>query len=114
MPRTTRRCSCCSISPARCSRRTCASSARILTARCAGGGRGGGGGASGHLPLRGLEEHDVARFVEADRGSVPARSLVSAVHRTTGGNPFFLGEIVRGIQGRDDLDSGALVSRDSV
>ena len=75
---------------------------------------GGLARASRHLPLRGLEEHDVARFVEADRGSVPARSLVSAVHRTTGGNPFFLGEIVRGIQGRGDLDSPALLSRDGV
>ncbi len=75
---------------------------------------GGLARASRHLPLRGLEEHDVARFVEADRGSAPARSLVSAVHRTTGGNPFFLGEIVRGIQGRDDLDSPALLSRDGV
>src|SRR5262249_46376970 len=75
---------------------------------------GGLARASRHLPLRGLEEHDVALFVEADRGSVPARSLVSAVHRTTGGNPFFLGEIVRGIQGSDDLDSRALLSRDGV
>ncbi|HKA30172.1 MAG TPA: BREX system ATP-binding domain-containing protein, partial [Candidatus Binatia bacterium] len=75
---------------------------------------GGLARASQHLPLRGLEEHDVARFVEADRGTMPARSLVSAVYRATGGNPFFLREVVRGIPARGELEAPPIPSHDVI
>jgi tetratricopeptide (TPR) repeat protein len=62
---------------------------------------GGLARASQHLPLRGLGEPEVARFMQvADRDIPPASSLVAAVHRTTGGNPFFLQEVVRVLQAR--------------
>jgi tetratricopeptide (TPR) repeat protein len=61
---------------------------------------------SQHLPLHGLAEPEVARFMEAGaRGAVQPRSLVSAVHRTTGGNPFFLQEVVRLLETRGHYEA---------
>jgi class 3 adenylate cyclase len=45
--------------------------------------------------LRGLGEHDVARFIEATAGLKPPRALVDAVYKETEGNPFFVNEVVR-------------------
>jgi len=45
--------------------------------------------------LRGLTEPDVARYIEMTAGTTPAPALVTALHRETEGNPFFLGEVVR-------------------
>ncbi len=47
------------------------------------------------LPLRGLSEDEVAELVARAAGIEPKRSLVTALHPSTGGNPFFLIEIVR-------------------
>jgi predicted ATPase len=46
------------------------------------------------LTLEGLAEADVARFLAAAGGSTPAASLVAAVHQRTGGNPFFLSQLL--------------------
>ncbi|HKG24817.1 MAG TPA: AAA family ATPase, partial [Thermomicrobiales bacterium] len=47
------------------------------------------------LPLSGLTESDVARFVDLIAGSGASPELVAAVYRETGGNPFFVTEVVR-------------------
>ena len=47
------------------------------------------------LLLRGLTEHDVARFIEATAGLTPPSGLVDAVYKETEGNPFFVNEVVR-------------------
>src|SRR5262249_51244935 len=54
------------------------------------------------LHIAGFSERDVARFVEARAGVRPSAAVVAALHRQTGGNPFFLDEVVRllGPQGR--------------
>ncbi len=67
---------------------------------------GGLARASQHLPLRGLAESDVARFMQLTAHGVPAPPLVAAVLRTTGGNPFFLQEVVRSLQSRGTLQTG--------
>src|SRR5437763_648482 len=48
-----------------------------------------------HVPLRGLGEEELRRFLEETIGRSPAPVLVRAVHRETEGNPFFVDEIVR-------------------
>jgi hypothetical protein len=47
------------------------------------------------VPLTGLPERDVARFVEIRAGVRASPTVVAALHRQTGGNPFFLDEVVR-------------------
>jgi predicted ATPase len=47
------------------------------------------------LPMRGLNQRDVARFIEHMTGSHPGDALVSLVYRKTEGNPFFMKEIAR-------------------
>ncbi len=56
-----------------------------------------------NISLTGLSEGEVAQVVEHNAGRRPGRGFVSALHRTTGGNPFFVTEVVRSIVG-----SGAL------
>jgi class 3 adenylate cyclase len=45
--------------------------------------------------LRGLQEGDVARFIELAAGTRPPAALVQAIFRETEGNPFFMQEVVR-------------------
>ncbi len=47
------------------------------------------------LPLDGLPEEEVRRYVELVLGDDAAERLTTPLHRETDGNPFFLGEIVR-------------------
>jgi tetratricopeptide (TPR) repeat protein len=47
------------------------------------------------LPLTGLSEPDVTRFIDLTTGIAPPASLVSAVFEDTEGNPLFFGELVR-------------------
>ncbi len=47
------------------------------------------------IPLKGLEESEVARFIEGTGHVTPHLSLVSALHRETKGNPLFISEAVR-------------------
>jgi hypothetical protein len=47
------------------------------------------------VPLGGLSEHEVARFIELMTGVAPLASVVGRVHGETEGNPLFVGEVVR-------------------
>ncbi len=47
------------------------------------------------LPLVGLSEAEVAQVVAGWAGCAPDEQFVSALHRTTGGNPFFVTEMIR-------------------
>ena len=47
------------------------------------------------IPLRGLGEREVHRFVEGATGSSLPEPVVRSLHEKTGGNPFFVGELVR-------------------
>jgi predicted ATPase/DNA-binding SARP family transcriptional activator len=62
------------------------------------------------LPLRGFDEKGVTALVEAVAGHElddTATDLAVALHRETGGNPFFCGEILRHL-----VESGALYPED--
>jgi tetratricopeptide (TPR) repeat protein len=54
------------------------------------------------IPLRGLSTSEVASFLTQVGGETPRDEVVDRVRAVTGGNPFFLGEIVRELiaQGR--------------
>lgn len=47
------------------------------------------------LPLGGLSEDEVARFIALSAGAEPSVEVVSAVWARTDGNPFFVGELTR-------------------
>ncbi len=47
------------------------------------------------LPLRGWAAADIARFIADGAARSPSESLLQSVHRATGGNPLFVGEIAR-------------------
>ena len=47
------------------------------------------------LPLTGLSEPDVSRFIDQTTGISPSASLVSAVAEETEGNPLFIVELIR-------------------
>jgi DNA-binding SARP family transcriptional activator/tetratricopeptide (TPR) repeat protein len=53
-----------------------------------------------HLPLEGLAADDVAALVERSLGRPPETSLVRALHEKTGGNPFFIAELLHGLDKR--------------
>ena len=63
---------------------------------------------SQRIPLRGLSQEDVGRFIEMTSGRVPPPGLVSAVHIQTEGNPLFVTEVVR-----DLVQEGELAARPS-
>ncbi|HSI79008.1 MAG TPA: BTAD domain-containing putative transcriptional regulator, partial [Solirubrobacterales bacterium] len=47
------------------------------------------------LLLEGFREADVSRLVEAIAGVTPSGRVAAAIHAGTGGNPLFVGELVR-------------------
>jgi predicted ATPase len=47
------------------------------------------------LPLRGLSQEEVGRYVAAAARATPREALVAAIHQATDGNPFFVTEVVR-------------------
>jgi len=59
------------------------------------------------IPLRGLTQAEVARYIELAAGVTPAPSLVSTVFGGTEGNPFFVGEVVRLLVADGRLDTAA-------
>ena len=59
------------------------------------------------VPLRGLTEGDVARFVKMTASVEPPPRLVRAVYEETEGNPFFVSEIVNLLASEGKLDGGA-------
>ena len=58
--------------------------------------------ALGELALDGLDEQSVGSIVAADAGPEASAGLITAVHARTGGNPFFVEELVREAR---DLDA---------
>ncbi len=62
------------------------------------------------LTLTGLDQHEVAAFVEAAAGhrlDPEVKALARAVHAQTDGNPFFVGEVLRHLR-----DTGAINQRE--
>ncbi|MCH8222913.1 MAG: protein kinase [Chloroflexi bacterium] len=57
--------------------------------------------------LRGLQKHDVQRFIEVAAGIDPPSALVDAVYTQTEGNPLFVTETVRLLIQEGDITSGA-------
>ena len=57
------------------------------------------------LPLRGLPEAAVATLVRAAADAVPSERLVGWLHGATGGNPFFLDELLRLLLAEGRLDT---------
>ncbi len=60
------------------------------------------------ISLTGLSEAEIAEFVRASAGYDPDRRLVSTVYRATGGNPFFVTEVVRMLAARGAFDRAAV------
>jgi predicted ATPase len=56
--------------------------------------------------LRGLQRHDVQRFIEIAAGITPPAALVDTVHAQTEGNPLFVTETVRLLIQEGDIASG--------
>jgi len=58
------------------------------------------------IAVQGLDAADVSRYVELTWSERPAADLVAALHERTGGNPFYLAELVRLLRGehRRELD----------
>jgi len=56
--------------------------------------------------LRGLQKHDVQRFIEIAAGIEPPTALVDAVHTQTEGNPLFVTETVRLLIQEGDITAG--------
>ena len=66
------------------------------------------------LPLRGLGEAEVDALMETIGRAKPDARLVSAIHRATDGNPFFVDEIVRLLLAEGAPASGRIPIPDSV
>ena len=63
------------------------------------------------LPLAGLAERDIARFIELTTGETPADQLVAIMREETEGNPLFVGEIVRLLATEGSLGNATASSR---
>lgn len=59
-----------------------------------------------HLQLTGLDESEVAQFVETTASISAPDALVSAVYRETEGNPLFMGELIRLLAAEGHLGLG--------
>ena len=55
------------------------------------------------VSLSGLPESAVAEMVQSLSGSKPSPALVRLLHKTTDGNPFFVGELIRHLAERGQL-----------
>jgi predicted ATPase len=56
--------------------------------------------------LAGLAAGDIGPYIQAASGVEPSRQLISALHDHTDGNPLFLGEVIRLLAERGELDQG--------
>jgi DNA-binding SARP family transcriptional activator len=59
------------------------------------------------VALQGLDETQVSRLIETSAEVAPSRRAVSAIHRGTGGNPLFVGELVRLLVSENRLEDAA-------
>lgn len=72
------------------------------------------------LPLEGLGSDDLSEIIESTLGMKPSDALLTAIHELTGGNPFYVDEIIRllqrdgSIEQRIDLTRSVLPVPDSV
>ncbi|MEA2411478.1 MAG: eukaryotic-like serine/threonine-protein kinase, partial [Thermoleophilaceae bacterium] len=66
------------------------------------------------VPLHGLTEHEVERFIEVTASIHPPKSLVRAVYGETEGNPFFVSEIVSLMASEGTLDDARGLDRFTV
>jgi tetratricopeptide (TPR) repeat protein len=57
------------------------------------------------IPLRGLTPADVEAYVASVTGATVSHQAVTRLHEVTGGNPYFLGEVVRLLTAGDTLES---------
>ncbi len=64
------------------------------------------------VPLRGLTSGDLEAYVGTVTGSPPTRQAVARLHEITGGNPFFVEEIVRLLAAEDTLESLERTTKD--
>jgi class 3 adenylate cyclase len=55
------------------------------------------------IPLGGLSSEEVASYIALASGDLPSEALAERVGDVTGGNPFFVGEIVRELEARAQL-----------
>ncbi len=58
---------------------------------------------SERLPLRGLDPEEVRRCIALETSSDVSQGLAEQIARASGGNPFFVGEVLR-LVGRDGLE----------
>ena len=75
---------------------------------------GGGGGGFQRILLRGLDQEDTARIIEASAGIEPPAELVEALFAQTEGNPFFMSEVIRLLSESGNLTSGLIGTPDGV
>jgi hypothetical protein len=61
--------------------------------------------------LRGIQRHDVERFIEVAAGLQPTPSLVDAVYTQTEGNPLFVTEVVRWLIQEGALSPGRVTRK---
>jgi class 3 adenylate cyclase/tetratricopeptide (TPR) repeat protein len=66
------------------------------------------------VPLHGLTETEVERFIEVTASIHPPRSLVRAVYGETEGNPFFVSEIVSLMASEGTLDDAGQLDQFTV
>jgi ISXO2 transposase-like protein len=64
--------------------------------------------------MRGLAEHEVARFVELSAGTKAPAGLLTAIHNRTGGNPFYVERVAPRGFGRCRMAVLADASADSL
>ena len=64
------------------------------------------------ISLRGLSRPDVARFIAETTGGTAAEALVEAVHEASGGNPLFVGELVRAAAAEGRLEASDATADD--
>ena len=57
------------------------------------------------IPLRGLSPHEVAEYIALMYGDAAPEALAARVSEVTGGNPFFIGEVVRALVAEGRLTS---------
>ncbi|HEU5279130.1 MAG TPA: AAA family ATPase [Gaiellaceae bacterium] len=61
------------------------------------------------VPLRGLTWAALETYVGAATGAAPTRDVVERLHEITGGNPFFVGEVVR-LLAADEVRDAAITN----